>query len=173
MGRRDLSSEPVERHEDIRKADREDATKQALTELAKHGAVGSHKKWWAFEGRTSVDCYLATDRFRIYGEGKRTDILSPSTDWYPHRNQLVRNLESASADAGGTPFVCLLITGHRLPKVPDSMIRAGLPHLSEIEQRELLRHFLGTITWREACDATGVDYQKLPDTCEMPSTVAD
>jgi hypothetical protein len=36
---------------------------------------------------------------QLYVEGKRTEMLSAATDWYPARNQLLRNLESAGADA--------------------------------------------------------------------------
>jgi hypothetical protein len=164
MGRRDLSNEPRDRHLQIRKADRQDAIARGLKELPTLGAAGSERKWWAFEGCTSVDCYLATDRLQIYVEGKRTDILSPSRDWYPSRNQLIRNLESARADAAATPFACLLIAEERLSAVPLSRIQASLPHLLETEQCSLMRHFLGSITWREACDATGVDYDELPAT---------
>jgi hypothetical protein len=164
MGRRDLLSEPVARHAEIRQSDCEEATQQALRELLTHGTAGSHKQWWAFEGRTSIDCYLATDRLRIYVEGKRTDILSPSTDWYPRRNQLIRNLESAGADAGTTPFACLVIAEQELSPIPASLVHDSLPHFSEEDRRNLLKNFLGSITWRDACKATGVDYDKLPDT---------
>lgn len=133
MGRRDLSNEPLDRHTEIRKADRGEAIEEALKELTTHHAAGCDKKWWAFEGRTSVDCYLATDRLRIYVEGKRTDILSPSTDWYPSRNQLMRNLESARADVAGSPFACLVIAEQRLststisiPVIRESLIASSL-----------------------------------------------
>jgi hypothetical protein len=164
MGIRDLSTEPPDRHTGIRKADREEAIRKALTELAAGGTAGADRKWWAFEGRTSVDCLLATDRLRIYVEGKRTDILSPSIDWYSRRNQLMRNLESAREDAHGTPFACLVIAEEELGTIPGSVIQNSLPHLSEIERCDLLRHFLGSITWREACAATGVAGNELPPT---------
>lgn len=164
MGRQDLSSQHEDLRAEIRSSDREEALRLGLQELTKHGAAGSHRKWWAFEGRTSVDCYLESERVRIYIEGKRTDVLSPSTDWYPYRNQLLRNLESAREDAGRTPFACLLIAEQRLPALPPTVLEAGLPHLSESDRDGLLKHFLGCITWREACEATGVDYDQLPMT---------
>jgi hypothetical protein len=145
-------------------ADREEAQHKALAELAACGPEKCHGKWWAFEGQTAVDCYLATDRLRIYIEGKRKDVLSPSTDWYPLRNQLMRNLESAAAHAAGNPFVCVVMAEDKLPNISDVVIRDSLPHMSDAERQSLMQHFLGTITWREACGATGVDYGELPDT---------
>ena len=163
MGTRDLSTEPPERRSAIRASDRQAAIQEALSQLDIHGARGSFKQWWAFEGRTSVDCYLSTDRLRICVEGKRTDILSPSTDWYPRRNQLLRNLEAARSDANGAPFACIVIAEKPLPALPENMVADGLPHLAEAEREDLLRHFLGSITWRDATQVTGVDYHKLPD----------
>src|SRR5580704_15618716 len=49
--------------------------------------------------------YLSTPRLKIHVEGKFTDVPSSSTVWYRTRNQLVRNLETAHADAEGT--LCL------------------------------------------------------------------
>jgi hypothetical protein len=41
----------------------------------------------------------------------------------------------------------------------------SLPHLSPNERQELIGHFLGCITWREACEATSPysDWDSLPD----------
>jgi len=144
--------------------DRKLATKQALSELSRLGPEGSFQKWWAFEGRTSVDCYLQTDCIRIYIEGKRNDVLSPATDWYPKRNQLLRNLESAASDASGSPFACLLIAEDRTPSPTDAVIQDSLPHMSEQDRNLLLSHYLGCVTWGDACEATAMDYDSLPDT---------
>ena len=38
----------------------------------------------------------------------------------------------------------------------------GLPHLTDDERRDLMAHFLGCLTWRMVCDATGLDYGSLP-----------
>jgi hypothetical protein len=162
MGIGNSSRETAERPSKMREADQQEAIREALANLTIHGTAGSIQKWWAFEGRTSVDCFLATNRLRIYVEGKRKDILSPSTDWYPRRNQLMRNLESARDDAGGVPFACLVIAEQRLTTNLDT-IDGGLPHLSQLERRDLFAHFLGSITWREAAAATGISYDDLPD----------
>jgi hypothetical protein len=168
MGRRDMAIEPVDQHTKLREAGRMEAQLRAMAELSRCGSAGSNNKWWAFEGRTSVDCYLGTDRLRIYVEGKRTDILSPSTDWYPKRNQLIRNLESARHDSGQTPFACLVIAEEKTEQIPASVLQDSLPHLKEQERGQLFRHFLGIITWREACEATGVNYGDLPATVSAP-----
>jgi hypothetical protein len=165
MGRRDLSREPSDRHDELRDTDRETAIAEGLKGLDRFGPAGSRMKWWAFEGSTAVDCYLATDKLKIYVEGKFTDVLSPSTDWYRTRNQLMRNLESAQADAKGTPFVCLLITEDGPFGILEAKkIQSSLPHLADAQQQDLMRHFLGATTWRQACQATGVDYSSLPST---------
>jgi len=164
MGTRGLSGEIDKRILEIRRLDRQEAIQEALARLAAHGAAGSFRQWWAFEGRTAVDCFLPTKRLRVYVEGKRTDVLSPSTDWYPFRNQLTRNLESAREDANGIPFACLLIAEQRLPPNMEAIIDSGLPHLRQRERQDLFHHFLGSITWREAAEATGIAYNDLPDT---------
>jgi hypothetical protein len=164
MGVRDLSGEGVKRITDLRRVDRQEAIQKALAKLAAHAAAGSFRQWWAFEGRTAVDCFLPAKRLRVYVEGKRTDVLSPSTDWYPFRNQLTRNLESAREDADGVPFACLVIAEQRLPANMEAIIASGLPHFRERERQDLFHHFLGGITWREAAEATGVAYDDLPDT---------
>jgi hypothetical protein len=56
------------------------AREEALKELATVGARGSQRKWWAFEGFTSVDCRLETKSLLLLIEGKRKDPISDSTD---------------------------------------------------------------------------------------------
>jgi hypothetical protein len=164
MGCRDLTVEPDDRRDRIRDSDRQRAIQQAIMELERLGAARSRKCWWAFEGFTSVDFFVKTDHLRIYFEGKRTELLSPSTHWYPRRNQLLRNLESAQADAGGVPFVCAVIAEESLPEIGSVTVEESLPHLESAARQILLRHYLGTITWRQACEATGIDYASLPQT---------
>jgi len=165
MGRQDLSREPFDRRDEIRDADRKTAIAEGLRGLDQFGPAGSRMKWWAFEGFTAVDCYLATDKLKIYVEGKFTDVLSPSTNWYRNRNQLMRNLESAQADAKGDPFVCLLITEDEPLGILDAKkIQSSLPHLAHAQQQDLMLHFLGATTWRQACLATGVNYGSLAST---------
>jgi hypothetical protein len=163
MGITNWVEENEEQIAEKRSRNRKAAKQKALTKLAKHGAAGSRRQWWAFEGWTSVDCLLPARNIRIYVEGKRTDVLAPSTNWYPSRNQLARNLESARDDAHGTPFACLVIAEQQLPANMDAVIASGLPHLAQPERQDLTRHFLGSITWRQAAEVTGIDYDDLPD----------
>jgi hypothetical protein len=95
-------------------------------------------------------------------EGKRTDALSSATDWFPRRNQMIRNVESARANSEGVPFGCLLITEEAPPTITSSMIQDSLPHLTETEQNALMPHFWGAFTWRQACEATDIEYGALP-----------
>jgi hypothetical protein len=145
-----------------------EVARAALRELEREGASKSERKWWAFEGCTFVDCYLETERLKLYVEGKRTEMLSAATDWYPTRNQLLRNLESARADAKGKPFAVLLIVETPQPELTSKQVENGLPHLSPVDRAALTQHYLGTVTWREACEATGVEYASLPNLVESP-----
>jgi hypothetical protein len=40
----------------------------------------SGRRWWAFEGFTSVDCCLESESALLFIEGKRTERLSKATD---------------------------------------------------------------------------------------------
>lgn len=133
--------------------------------IEKAGAAKSRKKWWAFEGFTSVDCWLETDNLILLIEGKRKEPLSKSTDWYPSRNQLIRNLEAVSEFAGGKAFGVLLIVELRsdIPQVSELLV-SSLPHFGDGGRAALAMHYLGATTWLEVCDATGLDFSKLPDT---------
>jgi hypothetical protein len=80
---------------------RKEARDEARRLLAKLGALGSRWQWWAFEGFTEVDCWLETERTVLVIEGKRTELLSAATAWYPARNRLVRNLEVVGHQVNG------------------------------------------------------------------------
>ncbi len=145
--------------------DRTEAIREGLRLLNEFGAGGARQQWWAFEGQTHVDFFIETDRgFRIYVEGKRTEALSSSTAWFPWRNQFVRNIEAAREDANGAPFAFLLMSEIEM-KIPLDAVGDGLPHLETGERRDLLRHYIGNITWKRACDLPGFPYVDLPDTC--------
>ena len=76
---------------------------EALRELERHGPEKSERKWWAFEGFTSVDCLLETDKIVIGIEGKRTETgQSKSVSWYKNRDQLIRNIEALQQKVGCT-----------------------------------------------------------------------
>jgi len=138
--------------------------KEALNAIENHGAMGSRGKWWTFEGFTSVDCSLEAEKLLLFIEGKRTDILSPSTEWFKSRSQLLRNLETCKEIAGEKQYAVLVIAEENpILNLNEEIIRQGLPHLSENERVELMSHFLGFILWKDVCKATGVDYSKLPD----------
>lgn len=127
---------------------------EALDALALNGPDGSRRKWWAFEGFTSVDCVLETDRLLVFVEGKRTEAISAATDWYPKRNQIVRNVEVASCAAkeSGKDFGVILCAETHV-ELPERAFKEGLPHLSESEQQALRTHYWGCITWQQIVDA--------------------
>ncbi|MBJ7469833.1 MAG: hypothetical protein JHD16_00955 [Solirubrobacteraceae bacterium] len=124
--------------------------------------------WWRFEGVSQIDCVIQTEKLVITVEGKRTEPLSAATDWYPQRSQLVRNLEAARQLAKGRAWGTLLLSEHPvLDGQPDELaaiLDAAAPQLEEAERAELQRAYLGNVTWADACDAVGIDFDALPDT---------
>lgn len=140
------------------------AQQAALHELETKGAARAHGKWWSFEGTTSVDCYLETGNMVLLIEGKRTETLSSSVNWYPERNQLVRNLEVAQEMAGDKYFGVLVIAETPIGRFHPQVIRASLPHFSAEGQQALMTHYLGCLTWRQVCQAVGLPYERLPRT---------
>jgi hypothetical protein len=143
---------------------------EALAELDRLGCTGSKRKWWAFEGFTEVDCFLETNQMLLLIEGKRTETLSGSTAWYPGRNQLLRNLETAQALAGEKSFAVIVATEELIEPISEVEIGSSLPHFSSVEREDLMKHYLGCVTWENICEATGLDFTQLPNTtaeCEM------
>lgn len=126
------------------------------------------RRWWVLEGQTHVDCFIETPKVRLFVEGKRTDKLSAGTSWYQGRNQLLRNLEAASAFCGSRPFVQLLIVEHPQAELPSSIVEASLPHLKSEERQKLLQHYAGSVTWQDVCDALDIRYDLLPETVGSP-----
>ena len=138
------------------------AIEDARQALRRCGVAGSAKQWWAFEGFTEVDCCIVTDRLVLLIERKRTEGLSESTAWYRGRNQLHRNLEAARELAGGREYAVIVIGEEPIlgPDIGDPSV--GLPHLTDTDRAELMTHYLGCLTWRQLCEATGVDWGALP-----------
>jgi hypothetical protein len=139
-----------------------DVRKAALEELNRVGPEGSQRKWWAFEGFTSVDCCLKTESLLLLIEGKRTDRIADSTDWFP-RNQVIRNLEVAQAPVSGRKnFAVLVCTETPIEELVDEAWTKSLPHLSPAEIEQLKLHYLGYCTWsaivQQLCPAL-----KLPE----------
>ena len=124
----------------------------------------SARQWWSFEGFTEVDCCLETDKLVLLIEGKRTESLSESTAWYSGRNQLHRNLEAARDLAAGREFGVFVIGEEEIPETALGSSEAGLPHLNTAGRAELMSHYLGTLTWSQVCQVTGIDYRSLPRT---------
>lgn len=154
---------------------RETAQKKALKLI--ETKPPTTRGWWRFEGVTSVDCLLATDRLAITVEGKRTESLSPSTDWYPARSQLVRNLEAARQLAKGRRWGTLVVSEHPIDEATPARLAAVLdaaaPHLSDSERADLQVAYLGNLTWDKACAAVGFPLGTLPSaTDEIDAALA-
>ncbi|MBN2465277.1 hypothetical protein JXD38_06610 [candidate division WOR-3 bacterium] len=175
----DPSSKSVPLREELfgrRGPEAQDAARRtALDALREGGVESSEKKWWAFEGFTEVDCLLETQKAVIAFEGKRTERQSARVYWLPDRNQVVRNIEAVEqyAERWGKAFAFILVVEQAAKEEEEIVLQsveASLPHLKKSEREELMRHFLGCITWGEACEATVPysDYSSLPHTvCDV------
>ena len=135
----------------------------ALHELSQYGAEGSKKKWWAFEGFTEMDCLLETDDFLIGIEGKRNEPVSPSTHWFPQRNQIIRNLEVLKQKAGNKEYALLLMSEDGIDQITDKTYYESLPHYLPEQIEDIKKHYLGCISWSDACVSTGTSLDKLPE----------
>jgi hypothetical protein len=145
---------------------RADAQRQALDYI--DAKSPKTRGWWRFEGTSMIDCVLMTPQVVVTIEGKRTESLSAATDWYPERSQLVRNLEAAKQLANERTWATLLLSEVLVPEGSDAGLNATLPasapHLDDSGRDELRAHYLGNLTWQEACQATGVRFESLPRT---------
>jgi len=141
----------------------EHAINEALKLIELEGVESSCKKWWAFEGVTELDCLLETDEFLLGIEGKRTEKVSHATDWYPKRNQIVRNLEVLKDKARGKDFALLLMSEDGTDPLSEADFIDSLPHFSPQEIADLKENYLGAVSWKQTCDAVGVDFDILPD----------
>lgn len=139
------------------------AQEEALFALATDGPRGSERKWWAFEGFTKVDLCLQTERLVLFVEGKRTEKLTKSNDWFKSRSQLVRNLEVVRELADGRAAAVLLAVEQPLPELSPAAFGASLPHLVPAERAVVRNGYLGQRTWLSICTTLGVDYDALPD----------
>lgn len=140
----------------------DDARRLAATRGLDKGA------WWRFEGTSRLDCVLLTDRLVLTIEGKRTEPLSAATAWYPSRSQLVRNLEAARFLARGRVWGSLLMSEELVPEGTDAaleqVLTASAPHLDAASRAQLHAHYLGNLTWADACATVGLPREVLPNT---------
>jgi hypothetical protein len=132
-----------------------------------YSRLGAHerRKWWLFEGFTRVDCCLITERWVVFVEGKRTELLSASTRWFQQRSQLWRNVEAGREFAGARAFGLMLAVetdtdGHSaITHAAESLVNS-FPHLTSVQRAEMDRYFLGFITWPDI-----VTKFRLPPDC--------
>ena len=145
--------------------ERRDARAEGVRQLERHGAKGSGRKWWAFEGFSHIDCCLITEKLVLFIEGKRTEALSASTRWFTQRSQLWRNVETAREFASGKEFAVILAVegdeqGQEALAAADAALEGSYPHLAPNEREELANHFLGYTTWGAIVAEFG-----LPEAC--------
>jgi hypothetical protein len=173
-GRRAFGRETERRRRALMGTDmaaRQEIQREALAELETRGSGGSERRWWAFEGFTSVDCWIETDRLVLLVEGKRNEPISRTTDWFPRRNQLVRNLEAACEAAGSEkePAVLLAVEREIQDPLAGDALQQSAPHLADSQLGRLRAAYLGQLTWRSICDLLELGPYVLPDTVDDPA----
>jgi hypothetical protein len=95
-----------------------------------------------------VDCYLETEALVLLIEGKRNEPLSSATEWFPQRDQVVRNVEVAREVARQTgKNYAVLLCAEQLIELGPSRFEESLPHLASGERDELRSHYAGCVTW--------------------------
>lgn len=136
--------------------------KEGISLLESEGVYRSSRQWWAFEGFTEMDCLIETEHYLLGFEGKRTDLVSSSTYWFPDRNQIVRNLEVLAelARKSEKDYAFILLTENGQDPITKDHFIQSLPH-DETLVDELFKHYLGCLSWNEACKATGINKQCL------------
>ena len=134
---------------------------EKLSEIVRRAGSGE-ARLSVLEGTTYADCLIECEGAIIWAEGKWTHWLSPGTTWYPHRDQLARNLEAAwlmeieRQQGCDCVLLChesdlsdseqLLVNGYR-----SGELVGGLPHLDDTVRADF-RARIGTVTWREIID---------------------
>jgi hypothetical protein len=125
------------------------------------------RAWYVFEGRTSVDAYVRTNRYLILVEGKRTEPgPTTHTSWMEVRHQVLRNIDAAwdaRDDRDVVAFFAVQGDDSDPTSVPPAWRQAveatisvdalagSLPHRSEAVRREMARSFRGAVTWQAIC----------------------
>ena len=148
-----------------------EAQREGQRQLEQRGADHSAHQWWAFEGFTHIDCCLMTENCVLFIEGKRTEVVSPSTLWFKQRSQLWRNVEAAEQFASGKQFGVMLAIENE-PDGESALAEAqrkldeSYPHLSPERRAALSKHLLGFVTWPEVVTRFG-----LPADCMVESIV--
>jgi nitrogen regulatory protein PII-like uncharacterized protein len=131
---------------------------------------------YVFEGRTSVDAFVATERIVVVIEGKRTEAgPTTSTKWMEERHQILRNIDSAwEIRAGREVFGFFIVEGKGLEvpakwkafakdSISEAAVVKSLPHRNEYERAAILRSFLGVTTWQHVCERFAIPFKELPN----------
>ena len=143
--------------------------------LALVASAPEKQGWHVFEGPTSVDAYIETERAVVLVEGKRTEAgPTTHTTWMAVRHQLLRNLDAAWDMPGKQPYAFFIVEGDgQSTDVPTKWqtfapetvaaqaLELSLPHREPEERAAIARAFLGVTTWQAVCEAFGIPFRKL------------
>jgi len=139
----------------------------------------SPRAWYVFEGPTSVDAYIRTNRYLVLVEGKRTEPgPTTHTSWMDVRHQMLRNIDAAWDSRGDRDIVAFFaVQGEdseptTVPKawheaaeatVSEDALAGSLPHRSEDARREMADSFRGAVTWQGICHEFSLPLEILID----------
>lgn len=153
---------------------RDEATRQlALTGLSQPGRA---RAWYALEGPSQPDAYLATEEVMIVIEGKRTESQpTTKTEWMTVRHQMLRHLDAAWEFRKGRTMIGLMIVegadgntevlepwrDYRRELSDPTVLARSMPHRSERERVEIFKSFAGVTTWQAVTEAVGVPAEVL------------
>lgn len=110
--------------------------------------------WYIFEGHTSPDIYIETETEIFIGEAKRTEPkLTGSVKWYKQRDQLVRHVDSVF-DSGKKVYSFFILDNKEYANLEKhgkdfEYYKNSLPHRTEAEIKEIMKTYIGCITWNE------------------------
>jgi hypothetical protein len=74
--------------------------------------------------------------------------------------------------ADGRAVGVVLIGEDHVGPLTSTGVAASLPHFEPAERDALMRHYLGSMTWREVCAVLGVNFAGLPNTAAQASGVS-
>ena len=110
--------------------------------------------WYIFEGKTNPDIYIETESAIFVGEAKRTEPeLTGSVKWYKQRDQLIRHVDSVF-DSGKKVYSFFILDNKEYANLEKhgkdfEYYKKSLPHRTEAEIKEIMKTYIGCITWSE------------------------
>ena len=110
--------------------------------------------WYIFEGKTNPDIYIKTESAIFVGEAKRTEPkLTGSVKWYKQSDQLIRHVDSVF-NSGKKVYSFFILENKKYANLEKhgkdfEYYKKSLPHRTDSEIKEIMKTYIGCITWCE------------------------